>query len=68
MLKPCSVTVAALSGIESTTVRGAPNGIRFDVRTTKLVGVARKKGVFKVVITGRQNDKTGSVTVNLTVR
>lgn len=68
VLKPCSVTVAALSGIESTTVRGAPNGIRFDVRTTKLVGVVRKKGVFKVVITGRQNNKTGSVTVNLTVR
>jgi len=49
-------------------VRGAPNGIRFDSRTSKLVGVARKKGVFKVVITGRQNNKTGSVTVNLTVR
>jgi FG-GAP repeat len=67
-LQPCSVTVAALSGVDSATVRGAPNGIRFDSRTSTLVGVARKKGVFKVVITGRQNNKTGSVTVNLTVR
>ena len=62
------MSYAAACGIESTTVRGAPNGIRFDVRTAKLVGVVRKKGVFKVVITGRQNNKTGSVTVNLTVR
>ncbi|MBU3703372.1 MAG: hypothetical protein FGM42_03255 [Ilumatobacteraceae bacterium] len=68
VFKPCNVAVPALSGVDSASLRGAPNGVRFDVRGAKLVGVARKKGVFKVIITGRLNDTTGSVTVNLTVQ
>lgn len=68
VLRPCNVGVPALSGVDSATVRGAPNGLRFETRGAKLTGVAQKKGSFRVVITGRQNDKVGAVTVTLTVQ
>lgn len=66
--RPCSVAVPALAGAARASTRGAPAGLTFNVGRSALSGTPRKAGTYKIVITGSRDGKSGSATVNLTVK
>lgn len=66
--RPCTVAVPALAGATSASVRGAPTGLRFNVGRSALAGTPRKPGAFRIVVTASRGSRSGSVTVNLTVK
>jgi len=66
--QPCPVEIPALLGGKTASMRGAPPGLRYNVKTATIVGSPRKRGSFSIVVQAGANGKTGSATVNLTVK
>lgn len=66
--RPCTIEVPALLGGTTGSMRGAPAGLRYNVRRAAISGVARKRGTFSIVVKAGANGKTASATVYLSVK
>lgn len=66
--QPCVVEIPALLGGKTASMRGAPAGLRYNVKSATISGVARKRGSFSIVVKAGANGKTATATVNLTVK
>jgi hypothetical protein len=66
--QPCKIEVPALLGGKTASMRGAPAGLRYNVKTATIAGVPRKRGSFMITVKAGANGRTGIATVALTVK
>ena len=66
--QPCSVEIPALLGAKNGSMRGAPPGLRYNLKISAISGTPRKRGIFKITVKAGANGRTGAATVTLAVK